>query len=204
MNFGVCDQKTNPKKILDDHIPVWVKFGTNYWMSWPESVVEGVLLWSITKWASHVSKTKLFALKPSWERNLALNRFQLINPLINNEMPRHVLAGFTMCRITISKPSQKWCVYYIYTHTMFIHFWDGLKRYIIIFWNARGSKSMRRPWSTGGWFRMKQTTSDNLTVYFQNIIKILIYIEIYIYTCQKLSRQETPHRVGGVKRSCII
>ena len=52
-----------------------------------------------------------------------------------------------------------------------------------------------RPWSTGGWFRMKQTTSDNLTVYFHNIIKIFIYI----YTCQKLSRQETPNSVGGKK-----
>ena len=34
-------------------------------------------------------------------------------------MQRHVLAGFTMCRITISKPSQKWCVYYIYTHHVY-------------------------------------------------------------------------------------
>ena len=62
---------------------------------------------------------------------------------------------------------------------------------------------MRRPWSTGGWFRMKQTTSDNLTVYFQNIIKILIYIDRYIYIYIYLSKiipARDPTQCGGSKK----
>ena len=53
-----------------------------------------------------------------------------------------------------------------------------------------------RPWSTGGWFRMKQTTSDNLTVYFHNIIKIF-YIYIYL---SKIIPARDPKQCGGGKK----
>ena len=53
-----------------------------------------------------------------------------------------------------------------------------------------------RPWSTGGWFRMKQTTSDNLTVYFHNIIKI----GIYIYIPVKNYPGKRPKQCGGSKK----